>query len=265
MLRHFLWLDSLDLQNVHQDFVWHKAQGGHHDLKAWRRNEILRYKLIQDFLWISSPPKTVMEWLNEWIPFGTRLHHHHQVATKNPCFFSKSRSGGWTKLGARWHGERMCTFEYIRKWFTVYMLPIPTSETSHPFAMLFGGDHYIFQMLWVIKLIYHHTCISEGTDKQKPVCAGRSILFVQFKCKKANGMAVLPMFKWVHFAASCPASTMARRYGNMCGLVQAFGRYLNIKWDSHSCKRSHLPNQLLTHWHLPCLHQGQLNLQCPMI
>lgn len=49
------------------------------------------------------------------------------------------------------------------------------------------------------------------------------------------------------------ASTMARRYGNMCGLVQAFGRYLNIKWDSHSCKRSHLPNQLLTHWHLPCL------------
>ena len=27
--------------------------------------------------------KTVMEWLNEWIPFGTGLHHHHQVATRN--------------------------------------------------------------------------------------------------------------------------------------------------------------------------------------
>lgn len=36
-------------------------------------------------------------------------------------FFSKSRSGGWAKLGSRWHGERMCTFEYIRIWeFTVY-------------------------------------------------------------------------------------------------------------------------------------------------
>ena len=28
-----LSLDSLNLQNVHQDFVWHKAQGGHHDLR----------------------------------------------------------------------------------------------------------------------------------------------------------------------------------------------------------------------------------------
>ena len=92
MLLHFVWLDSLDLQNVHQDFVWHKAQGGHHDLKAWRRNEILRYKLIQDFQGFPmnfSPPKTVMEWLNEWIPVGTRLHHHHQVATRNPCFFRR--------------------------------------------------------------------------------------------------------------------------------------------------------------------------------
>ena len=82
----------------------------------------------------------MVEWMDSF--WDTASSSSPSGDQKYPFFFSKGRSGGWTKLGARWHGERMCTFEYTRIWMNMRIysiqLPIPTSEISHPFAMLFG-------------------------------------------------------------------------------------------------------------------------------
>ena len=101
---------------------------------------------------------------------------------KYPCFFSKGRSGGWTKLGARWHGERMCTFEYTRIWMNMRIysiqLPIPTSEASHPFAML------LVEITTFLKChessswqIITHAFLREPTNKNMSALVAKSFLF----------------------------------------------------------------------------------------